>query len=150
MKAMEAERAALLASQLGPNNERAITPMAAQPIWAMNILYFRAPGDEGVTNRIAATAPRGAIVIEIPFGANIWSIFPNIAIAANAPAEGQKISLKEGVEAGVVLSGFQESQNGAETLLEATAPCLVLVILLLRELEPGDNLCKLILLLLLV
>jgi len=32
MKAMEAARATLLASQLGPNNENAMTPMAAQPI----------------------------------------------------------------------------------------------------------------------
>ena len=44
-----------------------------------------APGAEGVANRTAQTAPSGAIVIEIPFGANIWSIFPRIAIAANAP-----------------------------------------------------------------
>lgn len=111
----------------------------------MNILYFRAPGDEGVTNRTAETAPKGAIVIEIPFGASIWSIFPNIAMAANAPAEGQKISLKEGEDAGV-LSGFQESQSGADTLLDAAIPCLVLVILLLKKLKPGDNLSKLILL----
>jgi len=32
MKAMDAARAALLASQPGPNTENAITPMAAQPI----------------------------------------------------------------------------------------------------------------------
>lgn len=32
MKAMEAARATLLASQLGPNSENAMTPMAAQPI----------------------------------------------------------------------------------------------------------------------
>jgi len=150
-----------------------------------------------VTNRTAETAPKGAIVIEIPFGASIWSIFPNIAMAANAPvqahtdtyiftnkmkhwqitctkwaktyivisisgrlkiekergisewpAEGQKISLKEGEDAGV-LSGFQESQSGADTLLDAAIPCLVLVILLLKKLKPGDNLSKLILLLLL-
>lgn len=36
--------------------------------------------------RTAVTAPRGAIVIESPFGTKIWSIFPNTAIAANAPA----------------------------------------------------------------
>lgn len=40
MKAMEAESAALLASHPGPNMESARTPMAAQPIWAMNKLYF--------------------------------------------------------------------------------------------------------------
>lgn len=32
MKAMDAARAALLASQPGPNTENVITPMAAQPI----------------------------------------------------------------------------------------------------------------------
>ena len=40
MNAMDAERAAPLANQPGPNNERASTPIAAQPIWATNILYF--------------------------------------------------------------------------------------------------------------
>jgi hypothetical protein len=40
MNAMLAERAAPLANQPGPNNERANTPKAAQPIWATNILYF--------------------------------------------------------------------------------------------------------------
>ena len=40
MNAMQAERAAALANQPGPNNERANTPNAAQPICAMNILYF--------------------------------------------------------------------------------------------------------------
>lgn len=48
-----------------------------------------------------------------------------------------------------MLSGFQESQSGADTLLDAAIPCLVLVILLLKKLKPGDNLSKLILLLLL-
>lgn len=47
--------------------------------------YTLAPGEEGVANRTAQTAPKGATVIEIPFGANIWSIFPRIAIAAKAP-----------------------------------------------------------------
>lgn len=40
MKAIEAARAVLLASQPDPNSENAITPIAAQPIWAMNMLYF--------------------------------------------------------------------------------------------------------------
>lgn len=40
MNAMQAERAAPLANQPGPNNERANTPKTAQPIWATNILYF--------------------------------------------------------------------------------------------------------------
>jgi hypothetical protein len=40
MNAIQAERAAPLANQPGPNNERANTPKAAQPIWATNILYF--------------------------------------------------------------------------------------------------------------
>lgn len=44
-----------------------------------------APGEDGVANRTAQTAPKGAIVIETPLGANIWSIFPNNAIAAKAP-----------------------------------------------------------------
>lgn len=38
-----------------------------------------------MAKRTAQTAPNGAIVIEIPFGANIWSTFPSMAIAANAP-----------------------------------------------------------------
>ena len=45
----------------------------------------RAAGEEGAAKRTAETAPKGAIVIEIPLGAKIWSILPNIAIAANAP-----------------------------------------------------------------
>lgn len=40
MNAMQAERAAPLAIQPDPNNERANTPKAAQLIWATNILYF--------------------------------------------------------------------------------------------------------------
>lgn len=44
-----------------------------------------APGDDGVANNTAETAPKGAIVIEIPLVAKNWSIFPRIAIAANAP-----------------------------------------------------------------
>lgn len=40
MKARDAERAVLRASQPGPKNEKANTPIAAQPIWAINILYF--------------------------------------------------------------------------------------------------------------
>lgn len=118
MKAMEAARAKLLASHPGPNTDNATTPMAAQPICDMNTLYFRAPGEVGVAKRIAQTAPKGAIVIEIPFGLSISSILPNIAIAANAPADGQIMSLREG--AGEALSGFQVSQSGAPTLLEAT------------------------------
>ena len=35
--------------------------------------------------RMAETAPSGATDIEIPFGDKMWSILPNIAIAANAP-----------------------------------------------------------------
>lgn len=41
------------------------------------------------------------------------------------------------------MSGFQESQSGADTLLDASIPCLVVVILLLIELKQRDNLCKL-------
>lgn len=111
MKAMAAERAVLRASQPGPNIVNAKTPMAAQPICAINILYFLAPGEEGVANRTALTAPSGAIVIDIPFAANIWSIFPSIAIAANAPAEGQKISLNGGVFED--FSGIQPSHTAA-------------------------------------
>lgn len=111
MKAMAAERAVLRASQPGPNIVNAKTPMAAQPICAINILYFLAPGEEGVANRTAQTAPSGAIVIDIPFDANIWSIFPSIAIAANAPAEGQKMSLSGG--AFEVFSGIQPSHTAA-------------------------------------
>lgn len=40
INAMEAARAVLRESQPGPRMENANTPMAAQPIWAMNILYF--------------------------------------------------------------------------------------------------------------
>lgn len=40
MKPMEAARAKLRASHPGPNTENASTPMAAQPICAMNMLYF--------------------------------------------------------------------------------------------------------------
>lgn len=40
MKAIAAERPVLLASQPGPNIENAKTPIAAQPIWAKNMLYF--------------------------------------------------------------------------------------------------------------
>ena len=47
----------------------------------------RAAGEEGVAKRTAQTAPKGAIVIETPFGANNWSIFPKTAIAANAPVK---------------------------------------------------------------
>lgn len=71
MKATDAARATHLASHPGPNVENVSTPIAAQPICAMNILYFRAPGEEGVAKRTADTAPKGAIVIDIPFGANI-------------------------------------------------------------------------------
>lgn len=126
MKAMEAASAELLESHPGPNIENARTPMAAQPIWAMNTLYFLAPGEDGVANRTAQTAPKGAIVIETPLGANIWSIFPNNAIAAKAPAEGQRMSLREGAEE--AFSGVQPSQNGAApTLLDATTiPYLLL------------------------
>lgn len=45
----------------------------------------RAAGEDGVAKSTAQTAPSGAIVIESPFGASIWSIFPRIAMAANAP-----------------------------------------------------------------
>lgn len=48
-------------------------------------LITRAPGALGVANRTADTAPRGAIVMVSPFEDKSWSIFPNIAIAANAP-----------------------------------------------------------------
>lgn len=71
MKAIEAARAVLLASQPDPNSENAITPIAAQPIWAMNMLYFRAAGEVGVAKRTAQTAPRGAIVTEMPLGNSI-------------------------------------------------------------------------------
>lgn len=37
---MEAASAMLRESQPGPKMEKVNTPMAAQPIWAMNILYF--------------------------------------------------------------------------------------------------------------
>jgi hypothetical protein len=83
-----------------------------------------------VARRTAETAPKGAIVIEIPFGAKTWSNFPNIAIAANAPAEGQRTSLREG--AAGRFPGFQSSQNGAgaATLLDdATTPCSALLLL---------------------
>jgi hypothetical protein len=40
MNAMQEERAAPRARHPGPNKERAITPHAAQPIWATNMLYF--------------------------------------------------------------------------------------------------------------
>ena len=40
IKAMEAASATLLPSQPGPKAENATTPMAAQPIWAKNMLYF--------------------------------------------------------------------------------------------------------------
>lgn len=73
------------------------------------MLYFRAAGDLGVTNKTAQTAPNGAIVIDnIPLEANISSTFPNIAIAANAPREGQTMSLRGGE--GEALSGDQVSQ----------------------------------------
>lgn len=112
---MAAERAALRASQPGPNIVNANTPMAAQPICAINILYFLAPGEEGVAKRTAQTAPSGAIVIDIPFDANIWSILPSIAIAANAPAEGQTMSLSGG--AFDVFSGIQPSHTVADALM---------------------------------
>ena len=100
------------------------------PILAMNMLYFLAAGAEGVVKRTAETAPKGAIVIERPFGANSWSIFPSSAIAANAPAEGQRMSLREGVEAD--LRGFQSSHRegeGEATSLDATIPCGCLLLL---------------------
>lgn len=116
MKAMAAERAVLRASQHGPNIVNAKTPMAAQPICAINILYFLAPGEAGVANRTAQTAPSGAIVIDIPFAAIIWSIFPSIAIAANAPAEGQIMSLSGG--AFEDFSGIQPSHTPADALMD--------------------------------
>lgn len=45
-----------------------------------------APGEVGVANRTAETAPSGAIVMNSPLGASAWSTFPKIAMAANAPA----------------------------------------------------------------
>jgi len=86
MNAMLAERAAPLANQPGPNNERANTPKAAQPIWATNILYFLAAGEPGALKSTQQTAPRGAIVKDTPLNATIWSIFPSTAMAKNAPA----------------------------------------------------------------
>lgn len=71
MNAKAAARAVLLASHPGPNIENAKTPIAAQPICATNMLYFLAPGVVGVAKRTAQTAPNGAIVIEMPFGAKI-------------------------------------------------------------------------------
>lgn len=44
--------------------------------------------------RMAETAPSGATDIEIPFGDSIWSILPNIAIAANAPTQTQDLIKK--------------------------------------------------------
>jgi len=93
MNAMQAERAAALANQPGPNNERANTPNAAQPICATNILYFLAAGEPGALNSTQQTAPRGAIVKETPLYATTWSSFPSTAMAKNAPAEGQSTSL---------------------------------------------------------
>lgn len=91
-----------------------------------------------MAKRTAQTAPKGAIVIEIPFDASVWSIFPSIAIAANAPAEGQRMSLSEG--AAELFSGFHPSQNGAATLLDATMPksLLLLSIFLLVKCSPRD------------
>jgi len=71
MKAMDAERAAPLANQPGPNNERARTPIVAQPIWATNILYFLADGESGAVKSTAETAPSGAIVNVTPLNAII-------------------------------------------------------------------------------
>lgn len=48
-----------------------------------------------MAKRTAQTAPSGAIVIDIPLGANIWSIFPSIAIAANAPIQKNAFTLLE-------------------------------------------------------
>lgn len=102
--------------------------MAAQPIWAINILYFRAEGAEGEANKSAETAPNGATVIESPFGVNNWSSFPNMATARNAPAEGHRISLKEGVEED--LGGFQFSHmDGETTSLDALIITFLLVLL---------------------
>jgi hypothetical protein len=71
MNAMHAERAAPLANQPGPNNERASTPIAAQPIWATNILYFLAAGESGAVKSTEQTAPSGAIVNDTPLNAII-------------------------------------------------------------------------------
>lgn len=138
MNAMAAERAALLANQPGPNIVNAKTPMAAQPICAINILYFLAPGEEGVAKRTAQTAPSGAIVIDIPFGANIWSIFPSIAIAANAPAEGQKMSLSGG--AFEVFSGIQPSHTAAPPADALIAKELLFLLLITTLLLFATNL----------
>lgn len=81
-----------------------------------------------MAKRTAQTAPRGAIVIEIPFLTKIWSILPNTAMAANAPADGQKMSLSEGaLEA---MSGFQASQLGAAKFPAALIPINGLLLLL--------------------
>lgn len=125
---MAAERAVLRASQPGPNIVNAKTPMAAQPICAINILYFLAPGEAGVANRTAQTAPSGAIVIDIPFAAIIWSIFPSIAIAANAPAEGQIMSLSGG--AFEDFSGIQPSHTPADALMAKRHDFFLLVTVL--------------------
>lgn len=145
MKAMAAERAVLRASHPGPNNVNAKTPMAAQPICAINILYFLAAGEEGVAKRTAQTAPNGATVIDIPFGANIWSIFPSIAIATNAPAEGQKTSLSAG--ALELFSGIKPSHIAAVDALIMTKEesfLLLLITLLfpniLLSFKPKKNL----------
>lgn len=53
--------------------------------WGLKKGITRAEGAEGEAKRRAETAPKGATVIESPFGVNNWSNFPNIAIAANAP-----------------------------------------------------------------
>lgn len=128
MKAIAAERAVLRASQPGPNIVNAKTPMAAQPICAINILYFLAPGEAGVANSTAQTAPSGAIVIDIPLAASIWSIFPSIAIAANAPAEGQIMSLSGG--AFEDFSGIQPSHTPADALMPKPHEFFLLLTLL--------------------
>ncbi|XP_058075746.1 short-chain dehydrogenase reductase 3b-like [Magnolia sinica] len=50
------------------------------------MVHTRAPGEVGAANSTADTAPKGAIVMDRPFGASIWSTLPIIAIAADAPA----------------------------------------------------------------
>lgn len=95
MKATEAATPKLLATHPGPKAANARTPINPHAICAMNMFFLFAAGDEGVVNSTAQTAPNGAIVKVTPLCAIIWSNLPRAAIAANAPADGHKMSLRE-------------------------------------------------------
>lgn len=128
INAIDAAKATLRAIQPGPKRAKEATPIVAHPMCARNMLYFLAAGVFGAANSTAHTAPKGAIVKVSPMGSISLSSADIMAIATNAPEEGQTMSLRGrrgvGSDAGEVAAAEAKMVVEAEAVERRQELCL--------------------------